>query len=146
MNWMKWVEKELRSYLCHEVDLEYYQNKINELDNDIWLRTSHLDGMPRANRVSSIVERQLIRKEKSKEYWENKIKRLKRRTSCTKKALNRLPDEYRVLLKKNYFGVAFSDREIAEELGYSLKRFEHMKEYALSLLFNELTVRYKVAK
>lgn len=139
--WAKWVESELRFYLCRQLHREDIEWSLKEMDKDIRISSSSLSGMPRSSsseRYSS-VERQTEYREDARARYQEMLEQFNLRLRNISKALYSLSPLYLETIRLSYFSVQFaSDLEIANHLNINEDELQQIKQQAIHSLYDQL--------
>lgn len=138
--WMKWVESELRFYLCRDLYREDIEWKIKEMDMNIRISSSSLTGMPRGSSAErySIVELQAEHREESRIKYQQMLETFNQRARKIGEALFSILPFYQEIIRLTYFNVKYSDSEIADCLGVDISDLQQLKDRAIHALFEKL--------
>lgn len=144
MSWEKWVKKQLRMYLCSQLEIERLEADLCFAEKDISPSISQITGMPKAkgSKKGSIVEYEVLRKERSVAILGARLERVKKDTKCVESALNQLEDKQRSLINRLFFSLEF-EKNILLDLDLSKHELRAMRREALGDLYWKLVENYR---
>lgn len=137
----KWVESELRFYLCRELHRADIEEKIKEMDSDIKISCSSFTGMPRGSSAEkySTVERQVEFRDEARTNYLEMLEQFNKRAQRIGNALYSLLPIYREVISLCYFSMRYiADSDIAAHLSMDIDRLQEIKDQAIHELFEKL--------
>lgn len=140
MIWVKWVEGQIRSYLCRDLRKADIMEELISMDEDIDPSTSRLDGMPRGHGLpSSSVERIAEHREEAQDRCKERLLAIEDQANRIEIALNSLRSIERQAIEYAYMSLTINyDRDIAKYMGLSPAEFWKVKYQALASMYQSL--------
>lgn len=140
MSWIKWVESQIRDYMCRELRKIDIMEELVSMDEDIAVSVSRLDGMPRSHGIpSSPVERIAEHREEAEERFKEKLQTITDQAKRMENGLNKLDQIQREVIELAYMSLSYiTDGDIAKRMKLSKPDFWKIKFQALAVIFESL--------
>lgn len=140
MDWKRWTKAKLRLYVSQELYRQDIHNELSAMDDNIQVRISRLDGLPRSGGLpSSPVEREVEHREEAQERLLGQLRKINAECEQIDAALKGLSDIERRALEWAYMQANYnSDAEVAKRVKLPLKEFWRVKTCALHRVYRNL--------
>jgi hypothetical protein len=141
MKWENWTKAQLRTYLCRQIDLARIDEELARLE-DVEPRIANYNPSPSKKapyRKHSVLEFSAGRREKGRDFFENRRNWILEQVKIVESGLNSLTEFHRLLIEMSYLSLDYpTDKNIAEKLNIPKWQVAVHKRAALSHLFDTL--------